>query len=59
MITQSIQKLLNTMARTKETVATKQEGVDTNLIVNHNEYLENALDVNWMKVGVINHLDTQ
>jgi len=46
------------MTRTKETVATNQEGVDANLIAIHKEYLENALGVNWTEVGVMNHLDT-
>lgn len=58
MLTQAAQRLLNTIESTKVNVVNKEEGVDANLIVIHEEYLENAPDVNWMKEGVMNHMDT-
>lgn len=51
-------KLLNTMESTKKTIDIKQEGVDANLIAIHEEYLKNAPSINWMEIGVMNHMDT-
>ena len=57
MLTHVGKKLLDTMESTKEPVVTEQEGVDAKLIMIHEEYLDNALDVNWIEMGVMNHMD--
>lgn len=46
------------MTTTKEIEVVMEEGLDANLATIHEEYLQNALDVNWMKVGFMNHMDT-
>lgn len=46
------------MMETKPLVAIVHEGVDTNLITIQEEYLENSLGITWIKMRVMNHMDT-
>lgn len=56
-LTHSRKKMVNTMASIEEPVVIGK-GVEFDLIVIHEEYLENALGINWIEMGIINHIKT-
>jgi len=58
MLNLTVKKIVDTMMTTKETTMTEHEGVDIDLIIIQEEYIENKPSVNWMHMGFINHMDT-
>lgn len=50
--------MAETMMVTKPQDESEHEGVDDELIAIQNEYLKYAPGVNWIELGVINHMDT-
>ena len=58
MLTHAVKKIVDTMMKTHPSTTIEHEGVDANLIVIQDEYLENDPNINWIEMGVINHMDT-
>lgn len=58
MLTHAVKKIVDTMMATKSSTTIEHEGLDVDLIAIQDEYLENALGVNWIEMGVINNMDT-
>lgn len=58
MLTHATKKIVDTMMEIQTSTAKDHEGVDINLIAIEEVYLENALGLKWIDMGVINHMGT-
>jgi len=58
MQTRSSKKSVDTIMIFQSSSISEIEQVDIDLIAMHEEYLKNALGVNWIEMGEINHIDT-
>lgn len=58
MLTFTVKNIIDTMMMTKWPTEAEHEGLDADLITIQNEYLKNVPSINWMDMGVINHIDT-